>query len=242
MNLAKPSGITLKEHTNNVMAQANEWIALHKTAFEKYYRVFGSSLEESLLRACKYHDLGKKMPDWQKACQAENKDLQEQGRFSGFYLRNAKIRHEIHSILICESNDILLSDEEKIAIACHHGKLGGSHVEKWTQWQQGKGNGLWKKFKSFDCIIAREAGNSFEAIIKKSYQYDFLRSALQLADKRASTIEDGKPVPSRFSFDYSFNENWTLRPVQKIAKESAKKLFMIKLYGQNLCRVLFGRN
>ncbi|WP_200976496.1 CRISPR-associated helicase Cas3' [Echinicola sp. 20G] len=225
MNLAKPSGITLKRHTDNVIAQAEEWIFFHKQAFDKYKRFFGNSVEESLLKVCKYHDLGKKIPEWQSACQAEFKDLKDFGKFSGRYLRDAKVRHEVHSVLICEENNIDLSEEEKVAIACHHGKLGSKHEEKWTKWQLGKGTDLWKKFKSLDFNSVKEAGNSIEPLVRKSYQFDFLRAALQLADKRASTIENEKPVSNRFSFDYSFNENWSLRPVQKIARENSKKLF-----------------
>ncbi len=224
MNLAKPTGVSLIDHTNKVVSEAEEWSRIRKKSFEKYYRFFGIDPKESLLKICKYHDLGKKVEAWQNACQKEYNHFQKSGKVSGQYLRSANIRHEIHSLLICEKNGVVLSNEEKLAIACHHGKLSRRHQEKWERWQNGAGSNLWKEFKSLNF---NSRNDSFEEIVLKSFQYDFLRAGLQFADKRASTIESKQQVTGRSSFVYEFNKDWKMRPVQKIAVDNANELFTL---------------
>ena len=224
MNLAKPTGITLKEHTENVIAQAEDWKNLRKQSFEKYRKFFKQTAENSLIKVCKYHDLGKKVKAWQSACWAEYENFKKHNKVSGEHLQRANIRHEIHSLLICEKNNAILSIEEKASIACHHGKLSRQHQDKWEKWQNGAGEKLWKSFKSLNF---NSQNDSFEEIVRKSFQFDFLRAGLQLADKRASAIESRKQVPTRAQFHYEFDRSWKIRPVQSIAKENAKDLFIM---------------
>ena len=69
--LAKPSGITLEQHTQDVVSEGK--LLLEQTPFivEKYQERVGKSLSIRLERACQYHDLGKKTTAWQDACQKD---------------------------------------------------------------------------------------------------------------------------------------------------------------------------
>lgn len=216
--LAKPTGISLKEHTSNVVGESNGYIAARPFVFEKYERFIGKNLCVSVNTVCKYHDLGKKFSQWQDACRKEFNTYQLTGKVNGKFLRDAKVRHEIYSAIFCLQNNLALSEEELIAILAHHGKLSVQHEDKWEKWCNGAGKELWKKSKQ---LSNRADKWKFDELILKSYGFDFLRAILQFSDKRASAKEEKELVPSYSSFNYGFNPEWGKRPVQELAETYA---------------------
>lgn len=216
--LAKPTGISLKEHTSNVIDESKNYIAVRSFVFEKYNRLIGATLQDSINKVCKYHDLGKKYSQWQNACKKEFDNYRSTSKVSGKYLRDAKVRHEIYSAIFCQRNNITLSEEELTAILAHHGKLSVLHQDKWEVWCNGTGKDLWKKCKQ---ISNRADKWNFSKVILESYKYDSLRAILQFADKRASAKEENELIAEYTSFNYSFNPDWIKRPVQQLAETFA---------------------
>lgn len=69
--LAKPSGITYKDHRQHVHDEAKELLQSHGFWNSKYERLTGQILPEQVLKAAWWHDEGKKNPKWSKACQLD---------------------------------------------------------------------------------------------------------------------------------------------------------------------------
>ena len=107
--LAKPSGITLEQHTQAVVSEGK--LLLEHTPFvvQKYQERVGKSLAIRLERVCEYHDLGKRNPKWQIACQKDyDAFLQWQSIHGGTFkdysktknagenIRKAGVRHEFN--------------------------------------------------------------------------------------------------------------------------------------------------
>lgn len=89
--LAKPSGITLEQHTKEVVSEGK--LLLQQTPFvvQKYQERIGKSLATRLERVCQYHDLGKKSPKWQSACQKDyDAFLQWQSQCGGTFKEYSK--------------------------------------------------------------------------------------------------------------------------------------------------------
>lgn len=211
--LAKPKGITLEEHTQNVVSEAQKVIAHHPFVVSKYEKLTGFSLAKRLNGAAFYHDAGKKAERWQKACQQDYEVFLKTGKV-GNSLKNTNIRHEIESLKIHLKDNF--SDCVKVAIAAHHAKLGERFAE--TRWQQ-QAPELWKEFLriSYDSIDKL----SFKELILKNYEFAAVRGYLQLADHRASILEDGRKVPNFKEFKYEFKHE-KKRNVQKLVEERWK--------------------
>jgi CRISPR-associated endonuclease/helicase Cas3 len=231
MILAKPSGITLKEHVDNVVAEANSIINSFPFVFEKH----GINLAKRLLGACKFHDDGKKHPRWQNACQKDYQifldwqkknggtysDFERKNRkISGANIRKASIRHEIDSLLQHKKHGFSLPVQ--IAIAAHHNKLNQRFECRWID--QIFGIYGKKLFETF-LIENNKFRNSydFKLALNKYLEYAGVRSLLILADHRASIKESNKPVPQFNKFSYRFSKDWDKRPVQKIAEDNWKE-------------------
>lgn len=69
--LAKPSGITLEQHKQNVMSEADLILDLIPHAIFKYDQKVKKDLRCLLTVVCKHHDDGKNNIKWQSACQKD---------------------------------------------------------------------------------------------------------------------------------------------------------------------------
>ncbi len=219
--LAKPKGTTLKEHIENVVGEAANILQSHSFVIKKYEKLTNKSLEKRLRVAAKYHDDGKKHNNWQKACRKENEIYLSTKKVNGSYLQKTGVRHEMESLYLHYNDKTPFSEVLKIAIAAHHGKLGQKFEERWEKDEKGKYKEYWNEFKRLSyTIFDLDHSEKFNSAVLKNYEFAGVRSYLQLADHRASTMEDNNKVPEFKSFDYQFNPNWKRKRVQKIAEEN----------------------
>lgn len=207
--LAKPSGITLDQHSLDVMSEALILSCALPISFEKYNKTIGKKLQDRLDVVCRHHDEGKEHDLWQSACQADfdnylswhNKHadssfadyVKAEGIKVGENIRKAGVRHEIKTLI---SNKLGENKVLQAAIAAHHGKLSQLFEERWNN--EG-GRDLWNSF-------SRLAWNTTDlaSAIAKQYEYSAVRALLQMADHRASAIEDGDVPPPLTPFKYTF--------------------------------------
>jgi len=208
--LAKPTGIKYEVHVNNVVTEGEYLINSHPFVIHKYERFTNTDLSRRLNVAAKYHDEGKKHDTWQAACRNDYEIYLQTG-IVGKNLLTTGVRHEIESLKLKTG----FSNVVKVAIAAHHGKLSERFSHRWDD--NPKSKELWNSFKRLSNELRL---SDFEKAILQNYEFAGCRSYLQLADHRASAIEDSKEVPSFTPFSYSFNDEWTRRNVQKIAEDN----------------------
>lgn len=230
--LAKPYGITLKQHIKNVLKEGNVIIDRFPFTFNKYKSINGKDLAKRLLAAIKYHDDGKKHTKWQSACvkdygsflkwKAANagdyKTFSKQNKdIAGKYLKKSGIRHEIASL--DEHWKHNFSMPIKVSIAAHHSKLNRKHEQRWKD-DMPNSNSFeqWKEFINLNGCFRNH--HSFSEAVLRHYEVAGVRAYLQLADKRASAFESGDQIPSFNTFSYTFPKEWKRRNVQKIAEEN----------------------
>lgn len=222
--LAKPSGITLEQHTQGVVSEGK--LLLEQTPFvvQKYQECIGKSLAIRLERICEYHDWGKKNPKWQIACQKDyDAFLQWQSQHGGTFkdysktenagenIRKAGVRHEIQSLRMVDKTKLPLP--QKIAIAAHHGKLGNNFEERWIN---ENAVDLWGAFKKESNRVIEQY--SLEQSAKAHYEFAGPRGLLQLVDHRASAKEEGEEVPVFTQFSYQFPHK-EKRGVQRLIEQ-----------------------
>ena len=222
--LAKPSGITLEQHTLGVVSEGK--LLLEQTPFvvQKYQERIGKSLAIRLERVCQYHDLGKTTHKWQIACQKDyDAFLQWQSQHGGTFkeysktknasdnIRNAGVRHEIQSLRMVEKKKLPLP--QLAAIAAHHGKLGNNFEERWMN---ENASDLWGIFKCKRNKVIELY--SLEQIANTHYEFAGPRGLLQLVDHRASAKEEGEFVPIFNQFRYQFPHK-EKRGVQRLIEQ-----------------------
>ncbi|MDX2245604.1 MAG: CRISPR-associated helicase Cas3' [Bacteroidia bacterium] len=228
--LAKSSGITLKQHTENVMSEGKKIVDSYPFVIEKYYLITGRDLAKRLEGACKFHDEGKKHPKWQSACVSDYqlfldwqekyggtyKDFEKAVNNTGPNLMKADIRHEIDSVIQFMNK---LPPPILAAIGAHHGKLSAydRYKNKWIDnTNLGKdGKKAWDLFEK----LSNDFALSFRKMLKRHYEFAGVRGLLQLADHRASIAENDAFIPDYIPFQYDFKFS-DRRPVQKIAEDS----------------------
>ncbi len=228
--LAKSSGVTLQEHTDNVIAQGNYIIESFPFTMQKYQNMVGKDLSKRLRGACKHHDDGKAHRKWQEACYEDYyKFLEWQQKHGGTFqdydkavkgrtgenLMKTSIRHEIYSLIKNKNNNFSLPVQ--IAIAAHHSKLSYKHEHRWEDGVLGvESTNFWKLFKNESYEF--KSRNDFQKVICTIYEYSGVRGLLQLADHRASARENLEQLPEfkRFSYTFPHSEK---RNVQKIIDE-----------------------
>lgn len=213
--LAKPSGqkqadgsvlpITLIDHTQHVQDEAARFLVARPFLVQKYLARTGRNLALLVNTVARWHDEGKQHPDWQQACQEDYKDFLRRGFTKGVNLQQAGIRHEMDSLVrLHHSADQGLPMCGYAAIAAHHGKLGKKHEKRWQKspnfhsfWQQ-----FVRKGSEFTDPLLLET--AFDQAIARRYEFDGPRAILQLADHRASALEEYQPVPDFRQFAYTF--------------------------------------
>jgi CRISPR-associated endonuclease/helicase Cas3 len=222
--LAKPSGITLEQHTQEVVSEGKLLLQQTPFVFEKYQERVKKSLVIRLERVCQYHDLGKKTPKWQIACQKDYEAfLQWQYKHGGTFkeyskteragenIRKAGVRHEFQSLRLIEKTKLPLP--QQAAIAAHHGKLGNNFEERWVN---ENASDFWASFKKESNRIIEQY--SLEQSAKTHYEFAGPRGLLQLVDHRVSAKEEGNFVPSFKKFQYKFPHD-EKRGVQKLIEK-----------------------
>lgn len=211
--LAKPSGITLQQHTCDVMREASDICQRLIATCLKYKEIVGKDLQKRLEKSAQIHDLGKEFHAWQDACRKDylaymrwktshkncnfNQYSNEVGQYAGLNIRKCGVRHEFHSLLVGEK--IKLPLPLQTAIAAHHSKLGYSFKDRWES------EGFKKFFNLFlklsNAVIESD---DFPLLTEKSYEFNGIRGLLELADHRASAREEDDNVPQINRYDYVF--------------------------------------
>ena len=69
--LAKPSGITLEQHSSDVMSEMSDICQIFIGTCEKYKKLTGKDLAMRLSVSAKWHDNGKACKTWQEACRKD---------------------------------------------------------------------------------------------------------------------------------------------------------------------------
>jgi CRISPR-associated endonuclease/helicase Cas3 len=232
--IAKSSGLTLQEHTENVMLEGRKIAESYPFVMDKYESMTQRSLVKRLEGACKFHDVGKGHERWQTAVQKDYqifldwqkvnggifKDFQIAVKNTGTNLMTAHCRHEISSVIQCPNLPLPML----IAIGAHHGKLSKRHEAKWIEapYKMNGSQEAWNKFCSLGLDFTNKAAFRFREVLKRHYEFAGVRGLLQLADVRASIAENDAFIPPFIPFTYDFPKGWAKRPVQQIAEESWK--------------------
>lgn len=226
--LAKPSGITLERHREDVMSEGELLSISYPYTFQKYEKRTGKSLKKRIEHVINFHDDGKDdrltTNRWQKACQIDYENyLRWKSKFGGSFqdyasknpneagmnLRKCGVRHEFQSLVINQKKKLPICLQA--AIAAHHGKLGFRYEDRWVN--EGV-EAFWKDFQRESNRAIDERMNLHQ-VVEMHYEFAGPRGYLQLADHRASAIEDDAPVPPHRHFKYDFPYE-SKRNVQKL--------------------------
>lgn len=226
--LAKPSGITLEQHRQDVLTQAELLGKSYSTTCKKYFKRVGKSLEKRLELAVNFHDDGKRNKKWQLACQKDYENYlkwkektgdsfkeyaKKNDKEVGQFLRKSGVRHEFHSLSINEKKNLPICLQ--VAIAAHHGKLSFKDENRWID--EGFSS-YWKAFQKEGNRV-QDDNLSLSDVAKLQYEFSGPRGLLQLVDHRASAIEDREFVPNFVPFSYEFPHQ-EKRNVQKLLEQN----------------------
>ena len=213
--------LTLGEHTEDVLSEA-ECVLARLRYDAKYEQLTGANLRNRLLTAARYHDLGKAHPRWQR------------------HVRNGTLikPHKTCQFMTqpyLDQEGVSVEDPVRVAIAAHHNKLSYRHRHRWDgeayAWTHLSKPGasfeaLWREMSDREKNLLLSA--DFEALVRTRYEYDVVRGLLQLADRRASQIEDltsPDPLPLRpFRYQFPYRKpdgSPRYRPVQEAVVERA---------------------
>lgn len=250
-DLAKPAGITLAEHTQHVIDEADYVLQAFNFACGKYALLTGCKLKDDLLEAARYHDWGKAAPIWQSACKADyelyrqwrkekgfapdevnaaqrrqfESEMRKQGKNSSPGIFKAGLRHEFASLKTVSDAGIELSEPVKAAIAAHHGKLSFRYIDRWKK--DGRASSLqtegpfFKHWLELKRLSFRGKKQQLKQLLYQRYQFAAVRSLLRLADTRASRKE-GEGEDADYEFlPFNFKFKYTPRPVQQAALDIA---------------------
>lgn len=228
--LAKPSGVTLKQHHFNVATEGALIIETLPATCLKYKRKTGNDFADLLKIACEHHDDGKLCKKWQNACLADYNDFitwqnnsaksfveyaKEKKDECGRHIMRAGVRHELKSIVYDKKKkQPLLSPILQVAIAAHHGKLCIDQKERWINEGEEK---LWNIIEHLSYSVNEQ--RNLKYIANKQYQYSGIRGVLQLADHRASGKELDSFVPQYQRFNYAFPYS-NKRAIQRLVEEN----------------------
>lgn len=221
--LAKPTGLILDVHREDVYNEAKNIIQEHPFVIQKYFNLTNKNLDKRVGAAAWHHDDGKKHAKWKNACWKDYEEYLKTGKTQGAHLMKSGIRHEMESLRLHRNDVNKFSDVIKVAIAAHHAKLGKRFEERWEKDDNGAFKELWEEIERINLNLIFEkifANDKYQKAILKNYEFAGLRFYLQLADHRASIKENNKPVPEFKKFDYQFPSDWIRKPVQQIAENN----------------------
>lgn len=225
--MAKPSGITLDQHRRDVMSEGRLLSDHYPYTFKIYQERTGKSLEKRIEHVTNFHDDGKQNEKWQMACQLDHDNyLSWKQKYDGSWqeytfkkyeeagkhLQKAGVRHEFQSLVINEKKRLPICLQA--AIAAHHGKLGFKFENRWIR--EGV-EGFWKTFQRESNRVIDER-MSLSQVANLHYEFAGPRGYLQLADHRASALEDGDSVPVHKPFKYQFPHS-EKRNVQRLIEQ-----------------------
>ena len=227
--LAKPSGITLEQHSFDVVSEGNLLAKAMPIVFKKYNELVDKSLVDRLCVISEIHDYGKMSDKWQTACRKDyeaylNLRVSNNGDFKAFVkslqsetlnLLTTGCRHEFVSLDYADTKRMPLLLQA--SIAAHHSKLSLNYVHRWKDEGYTK---FWKKFYKESNKVYEE--ETIEDLAIKQYECAGLRGLLQLADHRASAKEDNQYIPTLTDFSYNFPFSQK-RGVQKLVEENWDK-------------------
>jgi CRISPR-associated endonuclease/helicase Cas3 len=206
--IAKSSGVLLRDHIQNLLTQARDAFSQRPFVIEKYRQMADEAdFVEEVEKSARWHDIGKTDPQWQDACQKDFAIWQtlsegEKRNFRGKNLMKSGIRHEIVSLEIAKNKNHALSMPVKVAVAAHHGKLSRRHEGRWSD--RPSFTGFWDEFNGVSAEFPTYRKETFDKTLLKRYQFDGIRSWLQLIDHRASAAEDKDALPQFKTFTYEF--------------------------------------
>lgn len=228
--LAKPSGITLAQHTLDVMSEASDICQRLDVNCAKYKLLVGKDLKKRVEKVAQIHDVGKCNKKWQEACWKDYLNYKkwlathpkgnfkqysdDVGQRAGMNIRHCEVRHEFHSLI--KGAKVRLPLPLMAAIASHHSKLGYMYKERWEKEGLKK---YWNEFAKMSNSIIE--GQKFHSLSLKSYEFNGVRGLLELSDHRASAREEGESVYpiSRFAYKFPFAEK---RGVQQLMEDHWK--------------------
>ena len=202
MILAKPNGLTLEQHTQDVRDEGVALLNARPFVVSKYEHMTGKDLRASLDFCAFWHDEGKRHPKWQSACLADYELWKLDPNARGKNLMKSGIRHEMDSLVRLKKSGHKHTKSDLIAIAAHHGKLARRAEKRWAD--DPNFPAFWLDFVRWGGEFRLNDTKSYEAAILKRYLYDGPRALLQLADHRASARENGETLPALEKFDYQF--------------------------------------
>lgn len=227
--LAKPSGITLEQHSSDVMSEMSDICQIFIGTCEKYKKLTGKDLAMRLSVSAKWHDNGKACKTWQEACRKDFHNYllwkqnhpdhsfkeysSEKRNEAGCHLKNVGIRHEFYSLDKAVTTNMPISI--LAAIAAHHGKLGLGFEDKWMSNPSFKQ--FWNVFRKTSNDISEK--ENLPLVCDKLLEFDTIRGLLRFADHRASAKEDGEFVPQLSFFDYHFPFD-DKRGIQKLVEDN----------------------
>ncbi|NUN08695.1 MAG: CRISPR-associated helicase Cas3' [Ignavibacteriaceae bacterium] len=219
MILAKPTGISLKDHTAHVLAEAERLLSARPFYVKKYKQVTGLDLSDLLMQSITYHDKGKMHTKWQNACARDYEEFLKNGIVNGTNLMKADLRHEFASIDYCEKNKISLQNEALVAIAAHHAKLGVSFQKRLERqgWRS-----IFNRIQKLNNSLYTLNGINLEKTFRWKYRFSGPRALLQFCDHRASAAEDGNKILPLDEFEYRFSYEKKNR-VQELAESLAEE-------------------
>jgi CRISPR-associated endonuclease/helicase Cas3 len=206
--LAKSSGVPLRDHIQNLLTQARAAFSQRSFVIGKYlHMTSGTDFVAEVEKSARWHDIGKTDSQWQDACQKDFAIWQtlseaEKKNFRGKNLMKSGIRHEIASLEIAKNKKHELSMPVKASVAAHHGKLSRRHEGRWSD--RPSFTEFWDEFNGVSAEFPTYHKETFDKTILKRYQFDGVRSWLQLIDHRASAAEDSESLPQFRTFEYEF--------------------------------------
>lgn len=178
--LAKPSGISLRDHRQHVFDEAKFLLEIWPNLARKYQALTGEDLARNLKDAAWWHDVGKEHEGWQLPCQkdyhayqawlieqghdpnlldpqvykAYERQQRETGKFAGANIMKSGLRHEFASLEIIQQKGKQFPLSVVAAIAAHHGKLGQRHEHRWKE--DGANEGEVGPFYPFFRVLVNE--------------------------------------------------------------------------------------